>query len=750
MTSKSSYSDHASLYALMREDLKRRLWPSALSILGNIFALPVLALLLLNGWQENIKARTATIAEVRTLFCLEVSSCGNIAVLLLICGLALINGIQGMSYLHSRIKCDLYDALPVKRSRMFTAVYLNGILIFALPYIVFHILTVVMAMAKGFAESSGMLYGALSVPLIIIFYSAIYTLVVLAVLLTGNTVISIPAAFVTTCIAAVYYGVFYTYREHFFMTFYPGDRYYYNDELSFLSPVTALIPLRQHVNDLSYGKGAGIFEGLYKVGGIYLALTLLLYLLCRRLYVLRPSESAGRAIAFSRTKPFIKVIVLIPLTLISALIFYIVSDRKWTWLVFGFAAGVLIGHAVIEIMFEFDFRACIRHGGSLLTGAVLSAAVICAFVFDPFGYDSYIPQIQRVSSIGLYTYALHRNLDYPGLYDPDEYQYYESVSDIRLRRMELKDCTEQVNTLVKNGIEYAKALRLANAFNIGDIQNMIGTEKEVEYLRSRGINMPDTENGYVPAYNQTVVCFRLTDGRKVFRSYQVDYNDREIRAALSVIYSDPAYKEAVYPELTTENDELGEFLVYMDPYSEQPIEDSYRKALLDAYKKETWQQKLSSLSDEYPIGCMVSQTRHKEYDIYEPQYYMYIYPSYKETIALLEKAGLKPLELYSPEFISEIDVDVYAEDWTSFVVFPEKDDIERIMENVVYSDYYDMNGGIHETGDHSYNVTAYTLDRNVQRNFGQYYSVSFVFRPGCIPDFVTKEVEENREYNEGY
>ncbi len=724
----------------MREDIKRRLWPAALSILGCIFALPVFCLLYMNIWFERLSNGATKLSDIAGDFYFEVLSYGNIPVMLLICGLAVVNGIHGMMYLHNRVKSDFYDSLPVKRADQFTAAYLNGILIFAVPYIVFHALTVLIGLSRGLMTGQSFVHGILSILIISVFYSCIYTICVLASVLCGNTVIAIMGSAVLNGIVSLYYWLFFLYRLAFFTTYYEKTEYGYGDVFLPQLPAAALIPIRAMLSEYIDEKIIGIPPKTMLYTGIYLALAIVLYLVLRKLIAIRPSESSGKAIAFPAVKPFLKVLLLIPVILYSAMIFYGIAGRRWTWMLFGGIMGALIGHAFIEIIYEFDFKACFKHAWTLAVSVAVSFLFAAVFIFDFFGYESYRPDPDKVESVAFASDGMHSYIDY---YETNGFgtMNYVNQIDYRLDNMKLKD-PGLIDEIVDQGINWAGAARLLKNFNSG---NYSATEEEIEYLRDRGadIALPDEETGFVPRYYYTYVKYHLKNGRDVYRQYMVNYNDDAVISALSEIYAQKEYKECVFPVLTEENGVIGE-LYYGDPKGETVLKDIDRDRFMDAYRKELYAQTLPALSEEYPAGYVASRTFNKEFRYYDDQYYMYIYPSFTETIAILEEAGVKPLDIYSSEGIKEIDINAYSDEWSSTASFTEKEDMEEIMGNVVYDSYYYMDRALHEEIDQNISVEAFYENTEESGGVNPYFQMSYYFLPDSTPLFVQEAIEKNR------
>ena len=103
---------------------------------------------------------------------------------------AVVCGISGFAYLHSRKKTDFYHAIPVKRERLFTAVYLNGVLYTAVPYLISLLISSLMIQVKaGQIFPWGEVLKTYCIHMS--FFLLMYTVVIAAALMTGNTIVNV-------------------------------------------------------------------------------------------------------------------------------------------------------------------------------------------------------------------------------------------------------------------------------------------------------------------------------------------------------------------------------------------------------------------------------------------------------------------------------------------------------------------------------------------------------------------------------
>ena len=108
------------------------------------------------------------------------------------------------------------------------------------------------------------------------------------------------------------------------------------------------------------------------------------------LYRVRPSEAAGKAMAFKTARAPIKVLLVIPISVAFGMFFYMLRSHL-TWLVFGTLCGCVLSHCLIEIIYHFDFRRLFAHKLHLAGCGGVSLVLLLAGYYDWYGYDSWVP-----------------------------------------------------------------------------------------------------------------------------------------------------------------------------------------------------------------------------------------------------------------------------------------------------------------------------------------------------------------------
>ena len=135
-------------FKLMKEDLKRRLWAIGFSVLALFFAMPMAAAMgigeignqykqwLISGTgYENMVPETLRQTKILRLAG-EILGFENYALFMVVGAAAMILGLTGFLYLHSKKQIDFYNSLPMKREMLFTVKFLDGFLIILAAYLI--------------------------------------------------------------------------------------------------------------------------------------------------------------------------------------------------------------------------------------------------------------------------------------------------------------------------------------------------------------------------------------------------------------------------------------------------------------------------------------------------------------------------------------------------------------------------------------------------------------------------------------
>ena len=638
MTSKRSFINIA------KEDLKRRVWPIALALVGFFFALPVLALIKVEDHLSSLENGLDTLLSLQYSFAsFALGPRNSLAVIGLII-MAVLNGMHGMKYLHNKQEMDFYGSVPMLRTEKFAAAYLNGILITAIPYVIMFLLAAVFGATNGLLTGAGFFYGVQTVLILLCSYVLIYSFVVLAAVLTGHGAVTLAASGVLTMGLLIYELLFEAYGTSFFMSKYDT---FDIDKVAWLSPFTALAYMIDTPSSRKYIYYYMTGNYVAAVTGLIVAAAL--FILCMVLIKKRPAESAGKAMAFEITKPVVKVFIMVPVALAFGLMFPSISNSNvYRWLVFGIIVGTVIAHAVIEIIYEFDFKACTKHLPSMIAGGIITVLIVCVFIFDPFGYDIGLPKKENIVSAAVYADGINS-----GSYYVMDYRYdedYMSEEERVMKKMMLKDI-DDVYVLAQKGCEFAKANRMQRR-SLGE--DFLFAERDPEPVRL-AVNM------------------RLRSGKEVKRTFYLDTEDAEGYEAFKRIYDTDEYKNMEYFLLSDEMGPIEDRIQYISygtgDYADSTAHMSREEIqqFLDTLKEETRALTLDTLKDEVPIGLIEANVM-DDMPGFRDAYSVeigYVYPSFAKTIALLEKHDIETGKNRTADDISYIKKTTWSDDYES-------------------------------------------------------------------------------------
>ena len=720
MTSKSLF------FKLLKEDFKVRIWTLAVSILIFFFSHIVGTAMMLSMYKYNRAFSEPTdllsykVEFVQTFY--SYIGIKNPLFAFIFVVLAVIVAMSGFSYLYSKKKVDMYHSLPVRREVLFFVKTLNGILIVILPYIVCSFIASLLVLVN-MGDAGIIVTTFFSVTEWILLFIFNYTIVIFAIMLTGNMLIGILACGFLNFYAPAFSQLISGYESTFFDTYY---------EVGFIAE-KVLLKLSGIMVIF------GVFDGRLRekmliavVGSIVLLVINLL------LYKKRASESAGKSISFNIIKLPIKFMIVIFMSMLMYLFGYEMMSNSIAWGVFGAVSAGIITHCIMEIIYNQDFKKIFAKKLQMLICIVISLFVAAVFQFDIFGYDRYIPKVSDISSAAVVSDFLESNasqyFNEMGFHNETRYDSitnidYASDSDIEsmlMREMNIKD-KEAVVALAKLGV--------AN----------LSSEWRADSISER-----------------VLISYKLKSGKKVQRVYNIDF-DAAIKE-LSSIYNDEGYKTGMYPILSEDSKNIVsvDFNGIRDNDKHLTSENGDLAKLTEVYKKELMSLKYDTKVKSYPFASIrfndadaqkILDAAYKDrgnYSDYSPDSkyadlmddvgYYPVYPEFKETVAMLKEMGVDVKEKMSVEDIDRIEVsefnpeqietyyDSYNETGTK--VFTDAKDIEEILDKVVVCDSpykEDLNEDV------NFNVLIY-LKSDVSDAYGG--GLQYHFKRGDIPENV--------------
>jgi ABC-2 type transport system permease protein len=625
---------------------------------------------------------------------------------------AIVCGLSSFFILFSRKRVDFYHSLPVRRDQLFFVNYVNGIILFAVPYLINLFISVGIIGMNGLMEGSlwRALFAAIGINLS--YYIMIYTIVIIAVMLTGNLVVSGLGVMVLLLFGPALMGVQELYYREFFQTYYSAQRLY--SFMNSLSPIWSYIDVIER-----YNRGKEVFTSIL----LGLGVTTILFLIALFLYKKRPSEAAGNAMAFAVSKPIIKVLLVVLASLSGGILLRnTVRINLDGWFLFGLIFTMLVGHIVIEIIYNFDLRSAFRNWKQLLLCVAFVGLISAIFRFDLLHYDSYLPKQDEVASMAVVIDGVDQN-----------YDYFRRIND----RMEYMG---------------------REAYHL-DNMRITGTDAAYD-LAVLGVKAAKDRTTEGNRYGYTVK-YRLKNGKEICRSYQVDMaNSLNL---LQELYADKEFKEIHNPLNHWNSDDIDKIGVryvsqimnderygsdWDDSYS-LSLDYSQKKELFETYRQELNQLTLKEIASSTPLANL--QIQMLGYELFN----YFVYPSFQGTLTLLEKYGFEigteidashilrlEMEEYRPEEVV-IKVDDAVPESTvavepNRVIYNDQETIQKLLPYLSYPDYTSYNNTLIRTEDYI-NVFAYSYSEIYAREI-QY---QLQFRKDEVPAFVLEDLKMN-------
>ena len=630
MTSKISF------FKMVLNDSKRRLWLFIILLIGFLIVLPLAGEIYLSRGLITSETNMRSVRDGLRDWLLVDSVFVGLGITI---G-SVLSAFSGFRYLYKRTKLDVFHSIPIKREKLFLVQYVSGLVLFAIPFLIGYFLMMIVCAVNGALTSEIAMILVRSVGLGLLHFIMYYNVAILAIMLTGKIFVGIMGMMVMWGYMPLFGVLINALYERFFYNYYItefGQRI--SDWFLYSSPVTLHIIQTGKIYEVTSGEWTPmIFEIIIIIATLVGSLLL---------YLKRPSEVAESSMAFPKTMPVIKILLMVLVSIGNGLFLgRIVGANYDAWFFFGIIMGLLLSQGVIAVVYTGDIRKILSGKKSLgiAIGIVLLVTVI--FRFDLFGYDSYVPNPDRVESVGISIDGLNDSIDYPKKMQNGRVAYFNPTS-YRLEHGQVEDIPA-VYEIVANGIQNSKSQSGGR-----NIYNMM---------------MNNMNNEFV------VICFKLDNGRDVYRRYNIDISKME--AEIAQIYSLESFKEIEYPILKLDSETV-EQLYIEDVFSAEKTSGAVKKEnyakILTAYQEDLQELKFGDIRDNEVIG-IIRYGLEKEADLWGAEPYVHpdvqsshffnlseypIYPSCHRTVDVLRSLGYKMDNSITTREIEAISFDRY-------------------------------------------------------------------------------------------
>lgn len=659
MTSKISFNK------FLKENIRQRSWLVALSCILLLLSGTVYTVMSLDSNIRSCIAAGGSLYDLAQDFPIYLNG-SNRLLFAVIFILAILCAVSGYSYLHSAEKTDFFHGLPLTRTQWFLISYTGGLLIFAVPYLLNGLCTILAGTFHGLMNGTIFLTCCYSMFRGILGFLVCYHVTIFAMMLTGKIVTGVLASLVLM----VYTLMLGTLTDNlvgcFFHT-YCGSGQSLSDRLTaYLSPMLTFAGLQT----MDFLGRRSIFSGNVSLFLTTFFMLTFFLLAAWILYRNRPSESAGNALAFSKTASVIKIMIAIPCALyigIFATSLFGGFDTKWCIIISILSVILLCG--IIEYIYQQDLRQLFKRKWSSLASILGVIGILCILQFDLFGYDSWIPEKSQLESMSFHTTEFYNYFNYPAAL---EYPAPNFVDEMKLKNF------DTLYALAEEGIV--------------NEENGIYPDNTI----------PDLEHD---DYITVTIAYHSTSGKETSRNYSVKRESAQ--KVLSEACQEESYRKALFPIFYL--DETSITSISLSDIYYQPVNlnltDEQQQHLLEAYKKDVLTVDVDTLQNKIPLGELsVTYSCTPEYGP-EDSYItnmplLYVYDSYENTLAVLDKydygfrTEIAPEDVIYMNLISadeaelagiytkQVLPDTVSEQQVSVTA---KDDIEKILSRIHYS-----------------------------------------------------------------
>ena len=434
------------------------------------------------------------------------------------------------------------------------------------------------------------------------------------------------------------------------------------------------------------------------------------------LYQKRASESHGNSISFPKIKEFFRFVLLLLFGSFGTYVVYYVAGESVALGIVGALFSIALGHAVIQLIYEVDFRAIRKRWLTAVISLVSVILVFLGFKYDWTGYDSRIPKQSQVESV--YISLIAEGFGNSNYVMPDGTEVYHQY---KARKMEITD----LDTIYKL-LENREQIKMTT-------ETFDGTYETIE------------------------VNFQLKNGKTDYRRFYFKYEEN--LGLLDEIYHMEEYQLAnnqVMEDNFVENYRIIS-AIYNNGFENvtTPI-DVDTNALVEAYKKDVENGSYTEVYYNLPraqISLLGIGIKNEEY---RNEWNILIYDSYKNTIALLEEAGINVDNVFDENYINKIQkIEVRLEDYERLTaltsgpevvsyleayktaIYTNPEIYEKILENAVPSNNRWWCSRSRSMDD-EYVIYIYTPN---PYNVADYYMNEVYFQTGEMPQFILDDLE---------
>ena len=613
---------------IFKEEYKKYIWVTALTT-GIFFFLKIVMPLLdyskylkyKNYGVKNLSSQLQYLNDYLTL--------NYDFIKIIIIGLAIFVGCLVFSYLHNKNKVDFYHSLPISRNSLFFIKYFLGIIIVIPVMIIMHF---ILYGIYGIVLKDNLVsFKEVLKPLIFdtLFFIVIYSVTVFANILSGNTVISVILSGILLNINLIISTILILITKILSNRIINLD--YTMDYAIKYSPIPAYVMISNNFYKNIFTNTEFSYSRL-NIFIIYTIISLILIVINLLLFKVRKSENSNVCIAFKYAKTILKYIGVCIGAIYLGVMFLSISSLTGAFYL-GVIFGAIILHCIVEIIYEFDFKAIFKNWYSIIGCIIICFAIGISLQFDLFKRIEYLPEVDKIESV-------------------EKFAFYGTVSNIKD-----KEFIENIN-------------KLHNIF--------------IEDYKNKGIK--GKEN-----YSHSRITYGLKNNSILSRSIFVDTSNEEVKNLIKNIVNNEEYmKQAnrmLYVDIPYNNLEI----MILDNSNNTKFLSNITKAdkreFIEMLKKDIEKNGIYVEDEKILFEVRLSLDDYLEkYNLNKSYLDISITDKYTNTLNYLANLGIKPKNFTLDE-VEKVLLDTSQDT----LEITDKDDIEKILSNYtldrIFSNY---------------------------------------------------------------
>jgi len=404
---------------IIKQNLKQHGWIGIVYLVGLLFALPLQIMMLTSN--ENVQPKPIDYYQHFQDyfdFNMEIQT-------VLLFTIPILAGIILFRYLQIKESVDMTHSLPVRRENLYFNHMMSGFLLLLPPIWITGIMTWFALYFSPFIENITTTDLLIWIGIMSLFTVFSFVLSVFVGMITG---LSVAQGILIYIFLFLPFGLITLISYHLDLILYGFSASYYGAaNLSEWSPITRFT----NFNEVAF---------TWKETFLYLFLVSLFIFLGYLLYKYRQLEAATQVITFSLLRPILKYGVTFSFMLIAGAYFASSQNHKFSWIVFGYIFGGLIGYLVAEMFLMKTWRIFKwRLIPSLIGYTVVISLIFFGIHADVTGFVSKVPKKEEIKGIyfGYSYYDLRDKLmtnENPFATDPEFIQSVRKLHEFIIQK----------------------------------------------------------------------------------------------------------------------------------------------------------------------------------------------------------------------------------------------------------------------------------------------------------------------------